>query len=108
LTGPSLPDGGHHGPRLLEAEVVSVLQCKRSCPHVNTIVITVYVDGRDIEESRIYFVKEAGFDVSKVYPKQLTGPWNVVLTDTHTVYPMSEKANIEQLLITPSGLHHRN
>jgi hypothetical protein len=111
VAGPSLPDGGHDGPQLLEAEIVSTLHCIVRCPKAGKVIITLYgysgfvgsekraQDGHElINQEMIYLVQEARFDVEQVYPKQLIGPWNVEVTAVRTVYPMSAKAEIEKVL----------
>jgi hypothetical protein len=111
FVGPPSRDMAFVGPQLLEADIVSVMHCKRVCPNTGKVIISLegfsgfvggnypIQDGHDLVGiDMIFLAKDAGFDIAKVYPKQLIGPWNVEMTDRRTAYPVSSKADIEKTL----------
>jgi hypothetical protein len=111
FVGPPSRDAAYVGPQLLEADIVSVMHCKRACPKSGKVIVSLkgfygfvggdfpIQDGHDlVGVDMIYLVRDPGYDVAEAYPKQLIGPWNVKMTYRRTAYPISEKANIEAIL----------
>jgi len=113
VSGPSHADGNHEGPTILTARIVSTLRCVKPCPQSGEVNITLegssgldergipITDGRDlVGKDIIFLVTEANFDLTKVYPKQLIGPWNVRSLTARTAYPISAKSEIDKAIKT--------
>lgn len=116
FVGPPSSDAAFSSFQLLEADVVSVMHCKKACPNSGRVIILLegfsgfvggdypIQDGHDlVGVDMIYLAEDPGFDIARPFPKQLIGPWNVKMTQRRTAYPMSAKTEIEKILRTQTN-----